>query len=153
MADTFESFNRKVSAFQRELTADTTSHKVGKMAKDQATKAASADLGGDPKFSGWAPKLTTRYDIVGPGRVSFYPNRRAAGPWTVAESGRNQSGMHGPNIRSSSLTKTGRKRKARSKWNGRTQGKGTATTALAHIEDEVPKIVQSAVGRAIAKTF
>ena len=153
MADTFESFNRKVAAFAVAMTDETMSHDIGQMAKKEATAAASNDLGGDPKFSGWAPKLLTRYDIVGPGVVSFHPTRRSAGPWTVAEIGRNQSGMQGPNIRSSSLTKTGRKRRSRSKWNGRTQGKGTASDALAVIDKKVPKIVDSAIGRAIAKTF
>ena len=154
MADTFASFNVKLSKFQRELGDDATMHAIGKMAKDEARKAASADLGGDPKFSGWAPELTTRYDIVGRGRLLLKPgSKRAAGPWTVAEQGRNQ--MIGPRIRSSSLTPTGRRRSARSirRWNGRTEGKQTASDAVAAIEKRVPKIVDQRVGRAIRRTF
>ena len=152
MADTFASFNVKVGKLQKQLTDDALMHDIGKMAKDEAKKAASADLGGDPKFSGWAPTLDTRYDIVGPGRLLFKPSRRSAGPWTVAEIGRNQ--MAGPSLRSSSLTPTGRNRRAKARrWNGVTQGKNTASDALAKIEPKVPKLVNSHVGRAIRKTF
>lgn len=153
MADTFASFNRRVDKFRKELTDDATSHAIGKMAKAEATKAASADLGGDPKFSGWAPTLDTRYDIVKSGVVSFHPSRKSAGPWTVAEIGRNQTA--GPRERSSSLTRTGRRRSSKSmrRWNGQTRGKNTASDATAQIEAKVPKIVQQRIGRAIRKTF
>ena len=152
MADTFASFNVKLVKLQKELTDDALMHDIGKMAKDEARKAASADLGGDPKFSGWAPTLDTRYDIVRPGVLSFHPSKRSAGPWTVSEVGRNQSA--GPSLRSSSLTPTGRRRKAKARrWNGQTQGKQTASDALAAIEPKVPKLVDSHVGRAIRKTF
>ena len=152
MADTFASFNARVVKLQKELTDDSLMHAIGKMAKDEARKAASADLGGDPKFSGWAPELSTRYDIVRPGVLSFHPSRRSAGPWTVAEFGRNQSA--GPSLRSSSLTPTGRRRKAKARrWNGVTAGKNTASDAIASIEPKVPKLVNSHVGRAIRKTF
>ena len=164
MADTFASFNAKVVKLQKELTDDALMHAIGKMAKDEAKKAASADLGGDPKFSGWAPTLDTRYDIVGPGRLSFKPSRRSAGPWTVAEIGRNQgnaSGFAGPSINRrtglTSFTKSGAVRRSRGararRWNGVTQGKNTASDALAAIEPKVPKLVNSHVGRAIRKTF
>ena len=154
MADTFQSFAAKISRFQKELTDDATSHAIGKMAKEEADKAARADLGSDGQFSGWPGKLATRYDIVGPGRLLFKPsNARAAGKITVAEYGRNASA--GPRERSSSLTRTGRRRSARSirRWNGVTAGKGTASDALAAIDKKVPKIVETAIGRAIAKTF
>ena len=153
MADTFQSFNAKLVRFQKQLTDDALMHDIGKMAKDEARKAASADLGGDPKFSGWAPELTTRYDIVRPGVLSFKPSRRSAGPWTVAEIGRNQTA--GPSLRSSSLTPTGRRRRpgAVRRWNGVTQGKNTATEALVAIGPKVPKLVNTHVGRAIRKTF
>lgn len=153
MADTFESFNRKLVKFTDELGDDATMHAIGKMAKAEADKAASADLGGDPKFSGWAPELKTRYDIVGKGRLLFKPaSRRAAGPWTVAELGRNTAA--GPRLVGPRLTRTGRVSRARQKrWNGRTEGKGTATTAVAAIDKQVSKIVDQRVSRAIRKTF
>jgi len=154
MAETFASLNIKIQKLQRELTDDALMHTIGKMAKDEARKAASADLGGDPKFSGWSPILTTRYDIVGKGVLSFKPgSSRAAGPWTVAEYGRNAS--QGPRLRSSSLTPTGRRRSAGSfrRWNGVTAPKHTASEAIAKIEPQVPKLVDKHVGRAIRKTF
>lgn len=157
MADTFASLNLKLARLQKELGDDATMHEIGKMAKAEARKAASADLGGDPKFSGWAPELTTRYDIVGKGKLSFKPgSKRAAGPWTVAEVGRNAGA--GPGLGQSStamrFTPTGRVSRQRvRRWNGRTQGKNTASDAIAQIEKRVPKIVDQRVGRAIRRTF
>ena len=146
MAETFASFARKVEVFQKELGDDALGHALGKMAKAEASKAASADLGGDDKFSGWsAAPLVTRYDIVGPGRVSFHPTPRSAGPWTVAEIGRNAAA--GPAIGSKG------KRGTRRRWNGRTRGKGTATDALNAIKPKVPKIAEQQVAAAIRKVF
>lgn len=154
MADTFASFNAKLKRFERELSDDAMSHAVGKMAKDEADRAAKADLGSDGQFSGWPGKLGTGYDVIGPGKISFRPSSaRAAGKITVAEYGRNAS--QGPRLRSSTLTATGRKRSAKSmrRWNGVTAGKGTASDALAAIDRELPKVVQARVGQAIRKTF
>ena len=153
MADTFASFDRRVAGFQRELGDNKMGHALGKMAKEEAKKAASTDLGGDDKFSGWAAKpLDTAYDIIGAGRVSFKPKKRSAGPWTVAEFGRNQAA--GPRMTGPRLTKTGKVSKARQKrWNGRTQGKGTATDALAAIDKKVPGVVDKQIGRAVRKFF
>ncbi len=145
MAETFASFAAKVDKFQRELGDDALGHAIGKMAKSEAERAASADLGGDPKFSGWNAPLVTRYDIVGPGRVSFHPTPRSAGPWTVAQDGRNQAA--GPAIGGKG------KRGSRKRWNGRTRGKGTADDALRAIEPKVPKLVETQIGRAIRKVF
>ena len=105
-----------------------------------------ADLGGDDRFSGWAKApLVTRYDLVGPGRVSFHPTPRSAGPWRVADEGRNQAA--GPAIGSKG------RRGSRKRWNGRTQGKNTATDALAAIEPKVPRLAEQQVARAIRKAF
>jgi hypothetical protein len=152
MADTFATFAAKLDRFSKDISDDAMSHALGKMAKAEATKAASADLGGDPKFSGWAPTLDTRYDIVGPGRISFHPSRRSAGPWTVAEHGRNTN--TGPTLAMSSLTPTGRvSRRKRKRYNGRTRGKGTATDAVSAIEREAPKVVQKQTSQAIKRIF
>ena len=164
MVDTFASFNRRVDRFQKELTDDALGHALGRMAKDEATKAASADLGGDPSFSGWAPKLDTRYDILSPGQVLLKPTRRSAGPWTVAQSCRNQGnagGFSGPGVNRStgatSFTKSGRVRKVRARgakrWNGRTQVKGTADDARAAIEKKAQRLVETQGGRAIRKAL
>jgi len=154
MADTFASFNAKVVKLQKELTDDKVMHAIGKMAKGEADKFAKRDLGSDGQFSGWPASLATRYEILGPGRLSFKPSSaRAAGRWTVAELGRNAS--QGPRLRSSSLTPTGRKRSAKSmrRWNGVTAGKGTASDALAVIEPKAVKIADSHVGRSIRKVL
>jgi hypothetical protein len=165
MADTFASFNARVARFEKELGDDALGHAIGKMAKDEARKAASADLGGDDRFSGWAKApLVTRYDLVGPGEVSFHPSPKSAGPWTVAEQGRHQGnagGFSGPGINTktgtTARTKSGgvRKQRARGarKWNGRTKGKNTATDALQAIDKALPKLVEGRIGRAISKVF
>ena len=154
MADTFDSFGRKVAKFEKDISDDALMHDIGRMAKVEADRAVKADLGPDGQFSGWPGALSTRYEIVGPGRLSFKPsNARAAGRLTVAELGRNATA--GPRLRSSSLTQTGRRRSARSirRWNGVTRGKGTASDAVAEIESKVPRIVEQQVGRAIRRTF
>ena len=162
MAETFESLNRKIAKLQKELSDDALMHSIGKMAKSEATKAASADLGGDPKFSGWAPTLETRYDIVGEGKLLLKPSRRSAGPWTVAERGRNQgnaSGFAGPSINRrtglTSFTKAGNVRRSRGprarRWNGVTAGKNTASDAIKAIDAKVPRMVQQHVPKAIRR--
>jgi len=117
---------------------------MAKKARPEAYRAAAADLGGDPKFSGWKPWLELQIKAKPWGAVLF-PTRSSAGPWTVAESGRNQgnaSGFSGPgiNVRTglTSRTKSGGIRKVRSRrakrWNGYTAGKGTATSAAARMD-------------------
>jgi hypothetical protein len=117
---------------------------MAEKAKAEGYRAAAADLGGDPKFSGWKPWLELKVKSDKDGAV-LMPTRSSAGPWTVAERGRNQgnaSGFSGPgiNVRTglTSRTKSGgiraqRSRKAK-RWNGYTQGKGTATEAVARFE-------------------
>jgi hypothetical protein len=109
-------------------------------------------LGGDPKFSGWKPTLDTAYDIIGPGRVSFKPKRQAAGPWTVAEFGRNQAA--GPRMTGPRLTKTGKVSKARQKrWNGKTQPENTASEALEAIDKKATGVVDKQTKAALRKFF
>lgn len=155
MADTPAEFNGRLTRFIDELEGaqlKALADKMGVRAKQLAKDAASADLGGDPKFSGWKPTLDTRYDHLDPGVIGFKPTRRAAGPWTVAEFGRNTAA--GPRMVGPRLTKTGRVSKARTKrWNGVTQPKNTATEALELIEREMPQVVDAEVGKAIRKFF
>jgi len=154
MADTFASMARRVDQFKKELTDEALGHALGKMAKAEATAAAFADLGGDAKFSGWKPTLDTRYDIVGRGQVLLKPTRRSAGPWTVAQSGRNAGDAGIGPVQGPTLTRTGRVSRARRKrWNGQTQGKGTADDARAAIDKKAPGVVQVQVGKAIRKAF
>jgi hypothetical protein len=159
--DTFTSLGQKIYKFEQSMTDDAVSHALGKMAKAQSVVAASADLGGDAKFSGWAPKLDTRYDVIGPGRISFHPSKRSAGPWTVAQEGRNNSGASGfagPGINAktgaSALTKTGKVRSRKSKkWNGTTAGKNTATSALKLIDKLLPRVVERLMKQQIRRIF
>jgi len=142
--DTFASFAKRLDTAINGLSGaqlKSVMTEVGVAAKADATKAASADLGGDPKFSGWAPTLDTRFDHVGSGRISFHPSKRSAGPWTVAEFGRHASA--GP---------PGGKGRQR-RWNGRTRGKGTATKAVAAIERDAPDRIEAAVKKTIKKSF
>jgi hypothetical protein len=162
MADTFASFAAKLDRFANGLR-DPELRKVmdqaGKAAQKTAERAASADLGGDPKFSGWAPTLDTKIAHVGEGKVVVHPTRSSAGPWTVAEQGRNQGnagGFAGPGVNRrtglTSRTKSGKLRKVRQagrRWNGRTAGKGTASKATAAMERETPRIIEDGVRRAI----
>lgn len=133
---------------------------MGAEAQKLATRAASSDLGGDPKFSGWAPRLDTQLRPLEAGRMLLTPTRSSAGPWTVAESGRNQgnaSGFSGPGVNRTTgvtaRTKTGALRKVRAtkgkRWNGTTRGKGTASDAVAAFNREMPKIAARETAKVI----
>lgn len=139
---------------------------MGRRAQQIAERAASNDLGGDPKFSGWASTLETKTRRLSDGATMLTPTPRSAGPWTVAEQGRNQGNggggaFFGPGInRSTGLTartKSGGIRKTRAfqrrRWNGTTQPKNTASDAVAEMENELPKIAEDGVRRAIRKRF
>lgn len=155
--DTFATFAARVERFERSVSDDALAHRVGRMAKQQARKAAEADLGADAAFSGWRRsrpvELRTRYDILGPGKIGFKPgNRGAAGPWTVAEFGRNAAA--GPRMVGPRLTKTGKVSRARQKrYNGRTDGKQTASDALEAIDKELPGLVNREVNKAVRQFF
>jgi hypothetical protein len=125
---------------------------MGRRAKQLAAQAASADLGGDPKFSGWAATLDTRTRHVDNGATLLTPTARAAGPWTVAQFGRNQA--FGPAFVGPRLTKTGRVSRARKKrYNGRTKPKYTGDDARTLMEREMPKIAERGVRKAIRRRF
>lgn len=131
--DTFASFVKRVDAMATGLKNPhlrTVMTGVGVEAKGDAFKAVAADLGGDDRFSGWSKApLGTRFNHVGEGRIAFGPTKRGAGPWTVAERGRNGA------------------------RNGRTRGKGTATKALAIINAETPKRLEKEIDRMVRKSF
>lgn len=136
---------------------------MGKRAQAIAEQAASGDLGGDPKFSGWKPPLDTQLKSI-EGGVVLMPTRSSAGPWTVAERGRNQgnaSGFSGPGINKktgvTSRTKSGGVRKTRAvggkRWNGVTKGFHTATKAIDRMESELTPIADKAVHQTIIRHF
>lgn len=132
---------------------------VGAKADQIAQRVIASDLGGDNTFSGWseAPITTTYTDMTreGPGIV-FHPTRSGAGPATVAQQGRNQgnaSGFQGPGINTrtgvTARTKSGAVRKTRARkgkrWNGTTQGKGTADKIVAALNQELPAVVAAGI--------
>ena len=137
---------------------------IGEMATEEAEAAASADLGGDPKFSGWAPTLDTEFKLLEPTKVLLKPTRHSAGPWTVAQQGRNRGnapGFQGPGVNRrtglTSRTKAGNVRKTRAfrakQWNGVTAGKGTADDAHRRIQRRMPDVVEVELNKSIRKTL
>jgi hypothetical protein len=138
-----------------------TNRQVGERAKKLAAQAASADLGGDPKFSGWAPTLDTQYrSLRKPAQgVVISPTKTSAGPWTVAQDGRNRGagGFAGPGInrrtgRTSAGVRAGtsavraNRRGGRTKrWSGYTDGKNTASDAVSLFERDLLDLVEKGV--------
>lgn len=143
---------------------DRTNRQVGERAKRIAAQAAAADLGGNDSFSGWRRgnpiELATKYRTLRkPNQgVVVSPTKTSAGPWTVAESGRNRGagGFAGPGVnrrtgRTSAGVRAGTSRVARfrggsrKRWNGTTDGKRTASDAVAGFERELLPIVERGI--------
>lgn len=133
-----------------------------------ADRMAMRDVGSDRAFSGWRRgnriPLDTKIKDGRDGASILMPERRTAGPWTVAEKGRNQGGTSavlGPGINQrtgetarnedGSIRKV-RARKAR-RWNGRTSGKSTASDAIDLMERELPKVFDKQFGMVLQKHF
>lgn len=129
--------------------------------------AASGDLGGDGAFSGWrrgAPiKLGLRHRSFDDG-VLVHRDGPSAGPWRVAERGRNMGetgAFLGPGVNRktgmTARTKSGAVRKVRAtrgrRWNGTTRGKGTWSKASGAIAGAAPKRLTKLNRDAIAKAF
>lgn len=163
----FEAFNRQVGRLAADMEREARTKIAMDMAKEGqkiAERAASRDLGGDPKFSGWAPRLDTATKRTFNGAV-LQPTRSSAGPWTVAEFGRHSlggvGGFQGPGVSfktgRTSFTKSGNLRKTRGRaakrWNGYTRGKNTASDALASFERELPKIAERAARKVTQRHF
>lgn len=165
-----DAYARRLDALARELDRDVRrgiERKAAEHAQRLAKRAASADLGGDPKFSGWRPALDTQV-LVKPRATLLTPTKRSAGPWTVAELGRHTDGgvglFQGPGAnlrtgRTSRSRKTGevvvrqRRQRATRRWNGRTLGKGTASDALRDFDRLIPKFMESEIRKAIRTMF
>ncbi len=167
-----------VQAFTRDLDkmmAELTGPEKRKITRAQAEEAqriaahaAVSDLGGDRAFSGWTRanpiQLDTQIRNARDYNTMLTPTKGSAGPWTVAEFGRNQGdagGFAGPGVnRSTGLTartKAGAVRKVRARkarrWNGTTRGHRTASDAIKVMEDKLPKIADAAVTKIIRKRF
>lgn len=143
---------------------------MGEEAQRIAKTAAARDLGADimhtgtDQHPGWRQPLETNLRPQQPGVTMVVPSRRSAGPWTVAEQGRNQgnaSGVAGPGINQktglTSRTSKGALRKVSArkarKWNGRTKGKHTGSGAVSEMERELPKIAEREVRKVIRRYF
>lgn len=168
MAD-FKSFADFGTEFD-EMAKDIERETKGRIALEMAEKArkiaeqqASADLGGDAKFSGWAPPLDTHVKMVKTGALML-PTRSGAGPWTVAESGRHRGGgggFAGPGVNrktgTTSRTKSGGLRKVKAvkgkRWNGYTDPKHTASKAVARMEHELFPIAEIQIRRIEQRHF
>jgi hypothetical protein len=139
---------------------DRTNKEIGEAAKRIARQAAANDLGGDPKFSGWAPTLDVKYrSLKGKEQgVVISPTKTSAGPWSVAEKGRNRGagGFAGPGInrrtgRTSAGVRAGTSqvrantRGATKRWNGYTNGKLTATDAVQEFNRQLLPIVEKGI--------
>jgi len=157
MADSLSSFNKKIAVLESSLSGPKLKRHmidIGKMSKRVAFNAAQKDLGPDGEFSGWKGDLGTRFDHLSDGVISFKPkSKKSAGKWTTANDGRNRGmgGFAGPVVnRRTGLTsdsvrsgerKVQRQRKVKAKrWNGYTDGKGTADRAQQLIDKNVEKM-------------
>lgn len=161
-------FEAEIAKLHREIER-AEKRKITKAQAVEAQKiargAAAADLGGDPKFSGWRPRLATIVKPRGDNHL-LTPTRISAGPWTVAEFGRNADGgvglFQGPGLnmrtgrtsrnRAGDIITRGRRGRAR-RWNGRTEGKGTASDALQEMDRKLPKIAEDGLRRVLRKHF
>ena len=137
--------------------------KMNKAAAKEATaiayREAAKDLGGDPKFSGWRPWLQLDVKpIPGKGAALLKPTRYSAGPWTVAQFGRNTN-VGFANVRRTrdggvKVLKSGRVSvRRRRRWNGVTAGKGTADSAVKVMDDKIPPIIEKDFGKLLRKRF
>lgn len=133
---------------------------AGMEGKASAAAAARRDLGGDGKFSGW-PKasLEARYSDHRDGLgVTIHRAPRSAGPWRVADQGRNQgnaTGFSGPGVNprtgrtargARGMVRTVQPRRGR-RWNGRTVGKNTWSDAEALMISRIPRVVEAEVDK------
>ena len=168
-----KALDARLQKMTKEIVSDEATKKVanavGLMGKAHAHSfSGKAALGGDFEFSGW-PKpgqLEVRYSLssLNPGLVVIHRAPRSAGPWRVAEEGRNQgnaSGFSGPGVSNKSgltaRTKSGGIRKVRARkgraWNGKTEGHGSWTAfenvVTPKISPLVAKEVRAALGRAV----
>lgn len=178
--DSLAAFGRELAGFEGDLTQDELKKITRTMAlaaKGITINAANRDLGGDDRFSGWPDRslgdLRIKPSASGDAHW-MYPTRKSAGPWKVAQIGRNRSVskfggatgnggvalFQGPGVDRATgatfRTKTGKisaRRRRGKRWSGYTQGKGTATKAAAEIQAKVPLIAAKAVLVVTRKRF
>lgn len=142
---------------------------VGVALKSPAlTAAASTKLGADLMFTaGWsrAGPLQVAFTVHRDGNgLTMHRRGRSAGPWRVAESGRNQgsaSGFSGPGINvktgTTARNKDGSMRKVRARkarrWNGTTAGFGAWSKAEASMAAAAPELLQKLERKGVIDAF
>jgi len=152
-------YGRELAGLESDLTGaerKQITRLMGAAAKQIADRAAASDLGGDRAFSGWTRVNPIALDTVvrngRDGATILTPTRGSAGPWTVAEQGRNAA--LGPRLVGPRLTRTGKISKARRRrYNGRTSGKNTASEAVTQMEQQLPAIADKGVLLVTRKRF
>lgn len=162
----FADFGKAIDRMSAQLERDAKTkivRQIAEKAQAIADASASADLGGDPKFSGWKPELSTQIKSTSKGAV-LLPTKSSAGPWTVAEFGRHRGpggGFAGPGVNrrtgNTARTKSGALRKVSAtkgkRWNGYTNPKHTASKAVAKMAVELPKIAEKGVRDVMVRHF
>ena len=150
--------------------------KVGVALRPYAWKAATRDVGTKRAFSGWRRNAGIRLNVdysvhtrnVG---LTMHRENRSAGPWRVAEEGRNRrvNAFHGPGINRrkgggtlpnavasrarGTPTFVARKFKGRKRWNGTTKGKDTWSHAAELMAEQAPRLINKGETVAIGKAF
>lgn len=161
-----DAFGREVDRWQREYEKIHKRRITRAQAEAGATIAIgkfSGVLGGDPKFSGWAPEIELQVKETRSGGAVMMPTRTGAGPATVATQGRNQGnagGFAGPALNKrtgmTSRNKRGNlimRRTARRQWNGYTDPKIEASSIISAIDAKAEKIAETEHRRGLQKHF
>ena len=151
-AAAFDRFERDAQDAVLEITEAQAENAI-----EVATGEARRDLGGDTRFSGWSgPSRDLSYLNVRRLRSRkghiVYPDKKAAGPWKVAESGRqNMQKLFGPAIvqrdgemaqlryKKDGTMRTFRTGKVK-RFTGWTAGKGTASRAVKLADRDADRI-------------
>ena len=159
MADTFESYSRRLDKLNRSLSGPDMEKllaTVGMAAKKDAAEAVAGDLG-DHSMSHWrrgSPiQIEARFDVKSDSEVEVMPSPRSRGPWRVLEEGRKPGGAF-------DLVQVGRRRKdgtrrgkSRGHNQGATAGKGTWSDALAIMDAKTPGRVQDEIENHLRRAF
>lgn len=151
-----EAFGRELDRWQQEYERTNKQRITRAQAEagvDIAIGRFSGVLGGDPKFSGWAPEIELQVKETRTSGAVMMPTRTGAGPATVATQGRNQGDVglfQGPALNHrtgvTSRNKRGnliRRRTTRRQWNGYTDPKISASEIVSAIDARAVEIAEA----------
>lgn len=151
-----EAFGRELDRWQQEYERTNKQRITRAQAEagvDIAIGRFSGVLGGDPKFSGWAPEIELQVKETRTAGAVMMPTRTGAGPATVATQGRNQGDVglfQGPALNHrtgvTSRNKRGnliRRRTTRRQWNGYTDPKISASEIVSAIDARAVEIAEA----------